>query len=987
MPKAKKTTKKKVAKKTARKAKSGKTTKKKTATRKAATKRPTKKKTSAKKTAQIKPSSVEGSVLLAEKELRKKKIIKTVKIKSKKTSAKKITVKNIKNTLKKNLAARKITPKKQLIMARKAYAKAPYNLPIAKKSKKIKIIKSIYSVPNSPHIIDLKNNINNPAPKKEKENKNTLPNKLTNFRFTKPKKKFEFKKIISKIKLPDFHIKNRLKTPTKTASISFGDKKEAWSELLVVNLFQLLGAFFWTVGIFSIKAIKNFYNLLERAAIVCARAIPRKTYSEGALLYFSIIKNVFLFAANILFSPFYLMKYLTWRMREPILNVEFAKPSLPSGWPKKLLAFAVMGIVMVSPLQGLLYYENAQTEKINLINKSREAVKSLEEAKNLSLIDPQTASQKLREAINNFGSAERQLEEMNAILVEAAKLIPVTGEEVRAGENLIQAGKKIAEAGEFLTKEFTTSENESLYLTKKINAAQIGLSKALPLLKQANNQIQQVDSSSLPGEYKGQFSNLKKELPALIVHGENFIQFSDAILNILGHEQTKRYLVFFQNNAEMRPTGGFLGSFALLDLDRGEIKNLEVPAGGTYDMNGGLRERILAPKPLHLINTRWELQDANWFADFPASAQKIMWFYEKSGGPTVDGVITFTPDVIEKLLPIIGPVDMTEDYGEIINENNFWSVVQREAEKKFYITRESKKIIGEMAPIVLERILNSPKDDFIKILAVLNNLLEEKYILMNFNDPEVQKIASDFGWTGEIKNTSLDYLAVIDTNISGGKTDRLVDTDIIHEAKIADNGKIIDTITITKKHNGQKGAEFGGVNNLDYLRIFVPTGSKLISAEGFSEPPKQLFEIPEKDLEEDAKLINTEKIIGIDAESDTYILSSFDKTVFANWLMTKPGETTRVKITYELPFAVNLEDERNFWEKLMGKNQGGVYSLFVQKQPGTNHNFSSFVKLPKNSAAIWKYPVALSAKNLEENSWSLNTILDKDKFIALILNK
>ncbi|HCX28112.1 MAG TPA: hypothetical protein DHI91_03160, partial [Candidatus Portnoybacteria bacterium] len=50
--------------------------------------------------------------------------------------------------------------------------------------------------------------------------------------------------------------------------------------------------------------------------------------------------------------------------------------------------------------------------------------------------------------------------------------------------------------------------------------------------------------------------------------------------------------------------------------------------------------------------------DANWFADFPSSAKKIMSFYEKAGGSTADGVISLTPTIIERLLSMTGPIEM-----------------------------------------------------------------------------------------------------------------------------------------------------------------------------------------------------------------------------------------------------------------------------------------------------------------------------------------
>ena len=66
------------------------------------------------------------------------------------------------------------------------------------------------------------------------------------------------------------------------------------------------------------------------------------------------------------------------------------------------------------------------------------------------------------------------------------------------------------------------------------------------------------------------------------------------------HCSRKRYLLIFQNNTEMRASGGFMGSFAVMDFSNGQVSNLNVPGGGTYDTEAGLKSKIVAPKPLQL---------------------------------------------------------------------------------------------------------------------------------------------------------------------------------------------------------------------------------------------------------------------------------------------------------------------------------------------------------------------------------------------------
>jgi len=608
----------------------------------------------------------------------------------------------------------------------------------------------------------------------------------------------------------------------------------------------------------------------------------------------------------------------------------------------------------------------------------------LEAAAGLGLSDPVKANQSFSQALLKFQTIKQQLGGVNALLVKVAATLPHDNQ-LSGGSKILLAGENIAQAGKILTNIFAIEDQtQPQHLTKKISLLKGSIIKAQPLIENAVQNLVMVNPEIVPTEYRTIFSQTQKQLPLLTDNIKNFVKFSDALLTILGHDQTKRYLIFFQNNAELRPTGGFLGSFALLDIDRGEIKNLEIPNGGTYDMNGGLKLSIAAPEPLHLVNTYWQLQDANWFADFPTSAKKMIWFYEKSGGPTVDGVITLTPNVVENLLKITGPINM-ENYGATINESNFWRIVQKEAEKKFHETRESKKIIGELSEQLLDKVLSSDQDTFIKMLGILNESLTQKNILVYFTDEESETAIKSMGWGGEIKYAPRDYLAVINTNISGGKSDRVIKENISLQTEIMPNGEIINTAKITRTHQGNASEEFTGVNNVDYLRIYVPAGSTLLSVEGANKPKKELFEIPDASLIIDPELSLIKKTI--DSSSGTEIYEESNKTVFANWLQIKPGHSRSITFTYKLPFTLNLEKTNKSVWPIFSKNstEKHLYSLLIQKQPGTNSEFVHQVNLPSELKMFWKYPHEVKVAGNNDNIWKTFFDLSNDRVIAFVL--
>lgn len=445
-----------------------------------------------------------------------------------------------------------------------------------------------------------------------------------------------------------------------------------------------------------------------------------------------------------------------------------------------------------------------------------------------------------------------------------------------------------------------------------------------------------------------------------------------------GFKEKKRYLVLFQNDNEIRPTGGFIGSFALVDIYQGKITNIEIPGGGPYDLQGSLTENVSSPRPIQLARARWEMQDANWFPDYPASAEKIKWFYEHSGGPSVDGVIALNTQLLQELLKITGPIELSE-YGKFINADNFFMELQKAVEIEYdRALNKPKQIIADLAPKLLKELLNN-KDNYLKVAAVCDQSLIEKNLLLYFTNPGLENSIINLGWGGEIKNFDQDYLSVINTNIGGQKSDAAISQKIFKETEIMNDGSIISTVNISRTNESNKGDLFTGINNVDYIRVYVPEGSQLISASGFNPPSRELFEKAEVYLALDQDLQAISGKITMDPLTGTDINNEFGKTVFGNWSQTKPGETVTLTFKYLLPFKV-----KKGAKSLLAQTTKDQYALLVQKQPGSkNVTIENSLKFPASWQVFWQYPEWTQTNNIVKTESDLDT----DQMYGMIFEK
>jgi hypothetical protein len=322
------------------------------------------------------------------------------------------------------------------------------------------------------------------------------------------------------------------------------------------------------------------------------------------------------------------------------------------------------------------------------------------------------------------------------------------------------------------------------------------------------------------------------------------------------------------------------------------------------------------------------------------------------------------------------------DYNVTLDSDNFAEVTQDKVEVDYdKEENEPKKILSDLAPILFEKLFNTNNfQNVAKVAEVLLNGLNEKQILLYSQNSQLQNIISQQKWSGEILPASKDYLSVINTNINGFKTDAVIDESIDHTADVQDDGSVIDTVTITRKHTGGN-SQYDWFNkvNADYMRVYVPQGSKLLEANGqtreVDNPPVDYDNLG---FTRDDDVQTEEKNTTIDPQSGTRIYNEKDKTVFANWVYVSPQEEVTVTYKYLLPFSL--------FKVSVGKDQQlDSYSLVAQKQSGSlGSSFISHILYPANYDIKWNFP-----DNIEKGVSELKneTTLTTDHFEGVLFEK
>lgn len=675
-------------------------------------------------------------------------------------------------------------------------------------------------------------------------------------------------------------------------------------------------------------------------------------------------------------------------------------------WYRSIFAFSLVLLFIIAPFKILAYFKiiDLPNLKSSVLGESLAGVENLADAAdNASHMSWQDAASDFSLAADNFSAAQNSLSGVNDWLLPLATLARDPEIKMAAfSKKFINIGIAAAEMGEnlsFAGASFEKQEKDKSWGTLIDSFVFYG-ERAQNNAKTIQSELYSINVNLLPQEYQSQFITFRSQADLAVQSLDLLLSSAQSIKSFLGVSQDKRYLLVFQNNTEMRASGGFLGSYALVDIRDGNIRKLEVPSGGSYDTEAGMRTFVQSPEPLWLVNPRWYLWDANWWPDWPLTARSLMWFYEKSDGPTVDGVISFTPNVLEDLLRISGEIDLQQEYGLSINADNFWELLQGVVEKPNLELshpelasnfpdspeNEPKKIIGDLMIKIMERLPQVlSAENMPALLIALEKNLAAKNILLYFSDEDLQDSLHKYDLDAAVKEAPHDYLMLVHTNIAGQKTDRRMLDRVEHQAEILSDGSVIDTLTIYRTHTGLKNEVFSGVRNVDWLRVYVPEGSLLLSASGFKQPDSIYFETPDPEWLMFPAIAENEAKAFTHVQSATKIYKESGKTVYANWLMTDPGETSVIRLKYRLPFKLkkNELEQHNYLDKLqalLAGERSGYYpfSMLIQKQPGAKEaQYQLSLSIPSSWRTIWNYP--------NNSSWSDAFMLNRDILKAVLL--
>lgn len=503
-----------------------------------------------------------------------------------------------------------------------------------------------------------------------------------------------------------------------------------------------------------------------------------------------------------------------------------------------------------------------------------------------------------------------------------------------AGENLASAGKDASQAMELLHASVFPDVSQ-------ITLADEAFAEARAAVFRAQENMRRIEEEETAQNKDNQFLKAYSILAELRHSLQSMLTSADTVLELLGVRSEKTYLIVVENPNIMRPTGGFIRAVAKVKLQGGKVSDFALE--DVYAIDARLDVKRVPPYPLTLLATGWSLHDSNWFSQFPATAKKIAWFYEKSGGEAADGVIALTTSALARIIDNLGGV-ISANGGRVSGDMLQKAAAEDQAllgatGKPSALSLLLAKFLPELVSSLTDVTTSAQRD---KIFQGLREDIATKNVLFYTFDEKNAALLGDLKLTGERANDNFtsainDKSEVVFTNLSGLPLDKRMTTRIESTTVVLPGGELERVIHVSRTLP-KKSRREASQSAVDYMRFYAPLGSTFVSAEGFSPAP----ELPNFSYDASSFLVDPEvELTRLGANKDpqtlTDIFEEGGMQVFGNWLTVKSGETKTAQIVYRLP------------QKLTGTQS---YALEMSSQPGAEASLLLRLETNGNAAII-----------------------------------
>lgn len=497
----------------------------------------------------------------------------------------------------------------------------------------------------------------------------------------------------------------------------------------------------------------------------------------------------------------------------------------------RLRRFGPALVILVILVMG---YAVVRTARAGLAGQRGQAALTSAEA-SLNTRQLTEASVDLSRAVGHFRTMQHELDSLGPLL-PVARSIPFLRVQVRGVESFARVGELLGEGGLDVivaARAVTEPEDQDRPIAAALDALREvhrAVADGLTTLDAAVAEVEELQGYRLIGPLDTARDELLVHLPRTQARAASAEQGLSAFLAFAGDSGPRRYLIFSQNPDEIRPTGGYIGTYGVLRADEGGIEleryaSIESWYMAHLDAQVPVEE---APTALQIADVPQSMANVGAIADWPTASRLAMELWQRGGEEPVDGVVSITPDLLARLLPVLGPVYLPS-YEETVTESNLVELSDYYTHLELYegVTRPGgpKQFVVELAEVVVQRLLELPASSWEPLGVAMAQGFDAREAMAWSTDAKVNEALAARRWDGVLPVMSGDFHYQGEYAFAS-KNSRGIRRAYTHEVELRPDGSGLVTTAVTMANTEPPGLY--NPSSLSYITVYGPTGAHLV---------------------------------------------------------------------------------------------------------------------------------------------------------------
>ncbi|MGI8795894.1 MAG: DUF4012 domain-containing protein [Acidimicrobiia bacterium] len=563
--------------------------------------------------------------------------------------------------------------------------------------------------------------------------------------------------------------------------------------------------------------------------------------------------------------------------------------------------------------------------------------------------DADAAGVAFADAAGAFERGERWL----GPLAWVGRVVPVVTDNLEAARELAGGGADVSRAG----AELAQASGERLEVTAgtvdidEVRRLTPDIEAAARLVREVSARIDGLRRPFLVGPVGDEVDRADAELTQTAGEADRAVAAAHVAPAIFGGDEPRRYFLAIQNPAELRGTGGIIGSWGILTVQDGEV-----------DLENVERTRLLNELGPALADSQRQLdappdyveryggyapaqiwQNLNMSPDLPTVGRLIANLAPQTVAGPVDGVVAVDPVGLQALLRLTGPV-IVEGWPVPVDASNVIDVTLRQAYDAFS-QEEREDFLGDVAEVVWDRATEVELGNPARLARELGRAGRDGHLMLWFADPEEQELAVELGVGGAVPAPRSDSLLVTNQNASANKVDYYLTRRIDYAVELTPDRSAVSAdldgrlelrldngapAGITSFALGPWDERFQPGENRSFVSVYTPLGSTAATLDGLPVPVDPATEIGRNVFS---------SFLSLPAESSRTFAMDFEGTValqpggwYALDLVRQPTlRPDDVSVSVEVPAGWRLAAAEGL-EILGPRRAGGRIALHETRQ-------------------------------------------------------